>query len=92
MITAQDVKNAIDGFGRNNWDDSAVIEVKNGNIEVKNANSFMANHVSLMDCVFSFSRNFNDAAIESLLPCLNAMVERSKTHCLFTGKAIESRG
>lgn len=40
----------------------------------------MANQVSLMDCVFDFSRNFNDTAIEALLPELNSMIETSKTH------------
>ncbi len=80
-MTTQDVKAAIDNFGRNNWNDSTVIEIANGNTEVKNTNKFMANQVSLMDCVFDFSRNFNDTAIEALLPCLNSMIETNKTHC-----------
>jgi hypothetical protein len=75
----QDLKAAIDTFGRNNCGADTVIEVKNGEIELKNTDNFMANQVSLMDCVFDFSRNFNDTAIEALLPELNSMIETSKT-------------
>lgn len=80
-MTTQDVKIAIDNFGRNNWNTDTVIQVKNGGIELKNTSDFLANQVSLMECVFDFSRNFNDTAIEALLPCLNSMIETSKTHC-----------
>lgn len=79
-MTVQDVKLAIDKFGRNNCNPSTVIEVKNGEIELKNTENFMANHISLMDCVFDFSRNFNNTAIEALLPELNSMIKTSKTH------------
>lgn len=81
-MTTQDVKTAIDNFGRNNMNADTVIEVKNGNIELKNTSNFLANQVSLMDCVFDFSRNFNDTVIEGLLSGLNSMIETSKTTCL----------
>jgi len=79
-MNTQDVKTAIDNFGRDNWNSNTVIEIKNGKIEVKNTDNFMANQVSLMDCVFNFSRNFNDTAIEAILAELNSMIETSKTH------------
>ena len=81
-MTIQDVKTEIDKFGRNNITSDSVIEIINGNIELKNAKRFLRNQVSLMDCVFDFSRNFNDSVIESILPCLNSMIETSKTTCL----------
>ena len=81
-MTTQDVKKAIDNFGRNNMNGDTVIEVKNGSIELKNTNNFLANQVSLMDCVFDFSRGFNETTIESLLSGLNSMIETSKTTCL----------
>ena len=78
-MTTQEVKKAIDNFGRNNLCADTVIEIKNGKIELKNTDNFTANQVSLMDCIFDFSRNFNDTAIEAILPELNSMIETSKT-------------
>ena len=78
-MNVQDVKIAIDNFGRNNWCSDTVIEIKNGKIELKNVNKMLVNQISLMDCVFDFSRNFNDTVIESILPELNSLIETSKT-------------
>jgi len=81
-MNIQDVKQSIDKFGRGNITEETVIEVKEGRIKLRNKDEFLANQVSLMDCVFEFSRNFNDSIMENLLPVLNIMIERSKTDCL----------
>lgn len=79
-MTNQDVKAAIDNFGRNNFCSDTVIEIKNGKIELKNVDNFLANQVSLIDCVFDFSRNFNDTVIDSILSGLNSMIKTSKEY------------
>jgi len=78
-MTTQEIKTAIDTFGRNNITSNSVIELKNGQFEIKNTHHFQANQVSLMDCVFDFSRDFNNEEIESILPEINSLIETSKS-------------
>lgn len=77
-MNIEDIKTAIDDFGRNNMCSDTVIEIKKGEIELKNVQSFDPSQICLMDCVFDFSRNFNDTAIGAILPELNSLIETSK--------------
>ena len=79
-MNLQDVKTAIDKYGRNNFSDATVIEIKEGKIEVKQSENLLHNQLSLIGCVFDFSRDFNDSQIESLLPELNILINISVKH------------
>ena len=79
-MNLQDVKNLINEFGRNDICDDSVIEITNDNTVIKNVDNFNPNHISLMDVVFDFSRNFNDNVINSFLTELNVLIELSKTN------------
>jgi hypothetical protein len=80
----QEFKDTVDRHGRNEITSDSVMVVENGSVTIINTDDFVLNSVSINEVVWNFSRNFNDTAIETLLPCLNRMIEQSKRVDLLT--------
>ncbi len=79
-MDAQEFKNKITEFGLNNINSESVVVVESGDITLgSNSKSVLEpNEICIGETIWEFSRNFNDTAIECLLPQLNRMIELSK--------------
>lgn len=83
-MNLQEFKNIVDNHGRNTITSDSVMVVENGGVTIINTDDFAKNCESIGETVWDFSRNFNNIAIEAVLPSLTAMIETSKTVDLLT--------